>query len=112
MLLDIKKLTKGYQRGGKTFKAVDNANLSISSRDFVSIVGRSGSGKSTLLNMIAGLVRATSGSIEMEGRNILTLDDREASVYRNSKIGFIPQGESILANLTVLDNVRLPFYFF
>ena len=62
--------------------------------------------------MIASLVAPTSGSIEVEGQNILALKDKEASLYRNSKIGYIPQGYSTLSNLTVLDNVRLPYFFF
>jgi ABC-type lipoprotein export system ATPase subunit len=78
----------------------------------VSIIGRSGSGKSTLLNLIAGLLNPTSGSVEMDGRIISTLNDAEVSLYRNSKIGYVSQGQTILSNLTVLDNVRLPFYFF
>ena len=112
MLLEVKDLVKEYKRGDTSFPAVNNANLSVSHNDFVSVIGRSGSGKSTLLNLIAGLLKPTSGSIEIEGRDILSLNDEYASFYRNSKIGYVPQGQSVLANLTVLDNVRLPFYFF
>ncbi|SHH74682.1 putative ABC transport system ATP-binding protein [Sporobacter termitidis DSM 10068] len=112
MLLEVKDLTKEYQRGKAPFKAIDRVNLSVSSGDFVSIIGRSGSGKSTLLNLIAGLLSPTSGSIEADGQDILSYHDKAASLYRNSKIGYVPQGHSVLANLTVLDNVRLPFYFF
>jgi len=112
MLLETKKLIKEYKRGASSFKAVDNVDLSISTGDFVSIIGRSGSGKSTLLNMIARLIKPTTGSIEFEGQNILSKKDEATSLYRNSKVGYIPQGYSTLSNLTVLDNVRLPFFFF
>lgn len=112
MILEVKKLTKEYKRGDTSFFAVNGVNLSVSSDDFVGIVGRSGCGKSTLLNLIAGLLKPTFGSIEIDGQDILSLNDEEASLYRNSKIGYVPQGQSVLANLTVLDNVRLPFYFF
>ena len=112
MLLAVKELTKEYKRGNGSFKAVDRVDLSVSPGDFVSIIGRSGSGKSTLLNMIAGLIVPTSGSIEVEEESILSLDDEVISRYRNSKLGYVPQGQSVLANLTVLDNVLLPFYFF
>lgn len=112
MLLEIKGLTKEYKRGKSKFKAVNNVELSISSGSFVSIIGRSGSGKSTLLNMISSLIVPTSGSIEIDGQNILSMKDKSASLYRNAKIGYIPQGYSTLSNLTVLDNVRLPFFFF
>ncbi len=112
MFLEIKGLTKEYKRGKSTFKAVNNVDLSISSGNFVSIIGRSGSGKSTLLNMITSLIIPTSGSIEIDGQNIQSLKDKSASLYRNEKIGYIPQGYNTLSNFTILDNVRLPFFFF
>ncbi len=112
MLLEVKGLTKEYKRGQTAFKAVDNVDLAVSPGGFVSIIGRSGSGKSTLLNMIAGLIFPNSGSIAVDGESILSLSDEAASRYRNSKIGYVPQGHSVLSNLTVLDNVRLPFFFF
>lgn len=112
MSLNISSLTKEYKRNGAAFRAVSEANLTITPGDFVSIIGRSGSGKSTLLNMISGLVTPTSGGIEVDEQNILSLNDRDISIYRNSKIGYIPQGQSALANLTVLDNVRAPCHFF
>ncbi|MDD3035459.1 MAG: ATP-binding cassette domain-containing protein, partial [Candidatus Saccharimonadaceae bacterium] len=74
MLLETKDLVKEYKRGDTSFPAVNNANLSVSHNDFVSVIGRSGSGKSTLLNLIAGLLKPTSGSIENEGRDILSLN--------------------------------------
>ncbi|HBC26092.1 MAG TPA: ABC transporter ATP-binding protein [Ruminococcaceae bacterium] len=112
MLLQTKGLVKEYKRGNTSFPAVNGVDLSVSSEDFVSIVGRSGSGKSTLLNLIAGLLKPTSGSILVEGVDISSLNDEKVSLYRNSKIGYVPQGQSVLSNLTVLDNVRLPFYLF
>ncbi|HWQ74914.1 MAG TPA: ABC transporter ATP-binding protein [Syntrophomonas sp.] len=112
MILALRNVTKVYERGGMPFPAVDGVDLSLDADDFAIILGRSGSGKSTLLNMIAGLLAPTHGSIKINGKNILSLNDREASLFRNSAIGYIPQGQSILANLTVLDNVRLPFYLF
>jgi ABC-type lipoprotein export system ATPase subunit len=110
MLLEIKELRKEYRRGGRLFAAVDGVDLSIARGDFVSIVGRSGSGKSTLLNMIAGLLAPTSGSIFLDGTDLRTLKDREMSGFRNSRLGYVPQGTSALSNLTVFDNVRLPYY--
>lgn len=112
MLLEVKELTKQYRRGNADFAAIDSVNLSVSKHDFISIIGRSGSGKSTLLNLIAGLLKPSSGSIYIEEQNVVSFSEEEASFYRNAKIGYIPQGQSILSNLTVLDNVMLPFYFF
>lgn len=110
MLLEIQQLCRQYNRRGKEFSAVDNVNLSIERGDFVSIIGRSGSGKSTLLNMLAGLLTPSSGSIKLEGRNIYALKDKEKSKIRNSRLGYIPQGAGALSNLTVFDNVRLPYF--
>jgi len=112
MLLNINELTKEYRRGERAFKAVDSASLSLEKGDFACIMGKSGSGKTTLLNMIAGLTTPTGGSIFVEDNDISKFSDEEASKYRNSRIGYIPQGQNILPNLTVLDNVRLPKYFF
>jgi len=112
MVLRVNQLTKEFKRGNTSFFAVKNAGLSVYPGDFVSIIGRSGSGKTTLLNLIAGLLKPTSGSIEIGGKDISSFNDAEASRYRNAIIGYVPQGQSLLANLTVLDNVRLPFYFF
>lgn len=110
MLFDMKGLSKQYTRGDKTFLAVDDVDLSIYSGDFVSIAGRSGSGKSTLLNMAAGLLMPTSGSIRLEGTDLYALKDKEISELRNARMGYIPQGSGALSNLTVFDNVRLPYY--
>ncbi len=110
MLLEINELKKEYKRGERQFTALDNINLSVSRGDFVSIIGRSGSGKSTLLNIIAGLLKPTSGSIGFDGTKLDTLKDKEMSEFRNSRLGYVPQGTSALSNLTVFDNVRLPFY--
>jgi ABC-type lipoprotein export system ATPase subunit len=110
MLLEVDELSKQYQRGEKTFAAVDRVDLAVCRGDFVSIIGRSGSGKSTLLNMLAGLLTPTSGSIKLEDKDICTLKDKEMSEFRNSRLGYIPQGAGALSSLSVFDNVRLPYY--
>lgn len=112
MVLQVNGLTKEYKRNGGSFFAVKDVSLQLRAGDFFCITGRSGSGKSTLLNLLAGLLKPTRGSIEFDGKSISSFRDEEASLYRNAKIGYIPQGQSLLANLTVLDNVRLPYHFF
>ena len=111
MIIEVKNLIKNYMRGGRETHVLKGINLSISSGEFISINGRSGSGKSTLINIIAGLTMPTSGSVCWDGKDIFAFTDGEMSVYRNTLIGCIPQGHSALTNLTVIDNVRLPFYF-
>ncbi|MCL2007129.1 MAG: ABC transporter ATP-binding protein [Treponema sp.] len=109
-LLELRKLTREYERGGRTFKAVNCADLSIEPGDFISIIGRSGSGKSTLLNMSAGLIEPTDGDVLFDGVDIHLLNDNEISLFRNEKIGYVPQGQSLLSNYTVLENVCLPWF--
>jgi putative ABC transport system ATP-binding protein len=111
-LLELKELTKAYKRGGRAFNAVNNASLTVEAGDFVSIIGRSGSGKTTLLNMAAGLLHPTAGIVLFEGSDIHRLKDSGLSRLRNEKIGYVPQGQTLLANFTVLDNVRIPWFLF
>jgi putative ABC transport system ATP-binding protein len=111
-LLELRELTKEYRRGGRSFNAVNRASLSVEPGDFISIIGRSGSGKTTLLNIGAGLLRPTNGRVLFEGNDIHRLKDREASFLRNEKIGYVPQGQSLLSNFTVFDNVCIPWFLF
>ncbi|MDP4182828.1 MAG: ABC transporter ATP-binding protein [Bacillota bacterium] len=109
-MLELKQLKRVYARDDfSSFTAVDNVDLDIMPGDFVSIIGRSGSGKSTMLNMIVGLLRPTSGKILINGADLWSMNDKEMSKIRNSKFGYVPQGLSLLSNLRILDNVRLPF---
>lgn len=109
-MLQIKNVSKQYTRAGKNFAAVDNLSLNMQAGEFVSIIGRSGSGKTTLLNMIAGLLTPTSGEITFNGVNLFTLGDSAMARFRNCNIGYVPQGKSLLSNLTAVDNIRLPYY--
>jgi putative ABC transport system ATP-binding protein len=111
-LLEFKELTKEYHRGGRNFNAVNGVSLSVEPGDFISITGRSGSGKSTLLNMGAGLLRPTAGTVLFEGQDIHRMNDKELSFLRNEKIGYVPQGQSLLSNFTVFDNVCIPWFLF
>ena len=112
MALEIKGLGKEFQQGDREIWAVKNISLTVPDGTFLSIVGRSGSGKSTLLNLIAGLLEPTEGDILLDEKSIVNLSDEQASLLRNTQIGYIMQGRSTLKNLNVLDNVRLPFYLF
>ena len=111
MVLAVNGLCKEYMRGSQPFYAVDHVDFSMDKGDFVSIIGRSGSGKSTMLNLIAGLLDPTEGTVTISGQCLSGLDDEALSAVRNTVLGYVPQGQTILSNLNVLDNVRLPFYF-
>lgn len=112
MELVISNLEKKFILGDRTVNAVNNVNLNVSDGDFISIIGRSGSGKSTLLNMISGLLVPTMGEISLDGKDISKISDDELSYVRNSEIGYIMQGKSLLKQLTVIENIILPFYLF
>ena len=107
-LLTLTDLTRQFVRRGTPFDAVSHVNLIVDAGEFIAIVGRSGNGKSTLINMVAGLIRPTSGTVSVAGRNVADLGDKALSVLRNRTIGFVTQSQTLLGNLTVLDNVILP----
>jgi len=106
-VLSIHALTKSYAgpRPRTVFSGVD---LELAAGDYVAVMGESGVGKSTLLNMIAGLDRADSGSIRLDGSELGALDDDALTRLRRSAMGFVFQAFHILPYLTVAENVSLP----
>ncbi|EMB19384.1 MULTISPECIES: ABC transporter ATP-binding protein [Treponema] len=112
MLLKTKSLSKSFARGKNSFFAVKDVDFSISASDFVFIVGRSGSGKTTFLNLISGILDPTQGQVFFEDQDISSMNDTDKSFYRNESIGFVPQSLAYLPNLSVFDNVRVPFFLF
>ena len=112
MFLKTKSLSKSFTRGRNSFFAVKNIDFSISASDFVFIVGRSGSGKTTFLNLISGILDPTQGQVFFEDQDISSMNDTDKSFYRNESIGFVPQSLAYLPNLSVFDNVRVPFFLF
>ena len=109
-LIDVKRVGKRYERGGRPFWAVKGATRTVSEGEFVTLLGRSGSGKSTLLNMVVGLLAPTEGTVTLCGQALAGMSDEPASALRNRAVGYVPQGAGVLSTLTVLDNVRLPAY--
>lgn len=109
-MICMKQLKRVYARANlEPLSAVHTIDFTIKAGDFICIIGKSGSGKSTLLNMLVGLLRPTSGEILIDGIDLWSLTEKDMAKLRSSKFGYIPQGPSLLSNLTVLDNVRLPF---
>jgi putative ABC transport system ATP-binding protein len=97
--------------GGETINALAGIDLKVSEGEFVTIVGPSGSGKSTLLNIIGGLDTPTIGRIEVDGQDLSKASDRDLSLYRNKKVGFIFQTFNLQPTHTALENVSLPLVF-
>lgn len=107
-ILKTTNLKKYYGNGDTTVKALDGVNLSVRDGEFAAIVGTSGSGKSTLLHMLGGLDRPTSGTVEVEGKNIFSLKDDALTIFRRRKIGFIFQSYNLVPVLNVYENIVLP----
>lgn len=108
MKIEAIELSKFYGSGESKVIALDKANLTIESGDFISIMGPSGSGKSTLLHLISGLDMPSSGSVSFDGKNIYQTDDKELSSFRRRKIGFIFQQFNLLPVLTAKENIIMP----
>ena len=90
------------------FEALKETNIEIEENKFIEIVGKSGSGKSTLLNILSGLLMPSSGKVFYDDMDIYEISDSKRSKFRNENIAIIPQGQTGLQNLTVLENVLLP----
>ena len=106
-MISVKNLKKTYFLGGEEVHALDDVSLSIKEHEFVAIIGQSGSGKSTFMNMLGCLDRPDSGEITLDGTDILKCKEKELSVIRNKKIGFIFQQFHLLPKLSALENVEL-----
>jgi len=107
-LIRIRQLSKVYHRGDQRIAVLENLNLTVQPAEFVALMGPSGSGKSTLLNLIAGIDQPTSGTIEIGGVDIATLNERELADWRAANVGFIFQFYNLMPVLTAFENVELP----
>ena len=112
MNITAQGLTKEFARksgGSNRFTAVQPLDLTLEAGQLTVLMGRSGSGKSTLLNMLAGLLRPTAGRILAGKTEYTALPDKALSAFRNEHIGVIPQGQTAVYSLNVLENVLLPY---
>lgn len=108
VILETKDLRKIYGTGGNQVHALDGVSLKVRKGEFVAVVGTSGSGKSTLLNMIGGLDRPTSGSVTINGKDLLKMKEEELTAFRRRNIGFIFQNYNLIPVLNVYENIVLP----
>ena len=107
-LIRISQLSKGYVRGGQAIPVLVDIHLEVAQGEFVALMGPSGSGKSTLLNLIAGIDKPASGTIEIGGVDIASLSEGELADWRAANVGFIFQFYNLLPVLSAFDNVELP----
>jgi putative ABC transport system ATP-binding protein len=107
-MLELRDLVKHYHTAGEeTVRAVDGVSMSVSSGEMVALYGPSGSGKTTLLLMVAALLAPTSGKVLVNGRDISSLSEREASHFRLQEMGFVRQNFDLLPGVTAIDNAVL-----
>lgn len=106
--VQVRDVTRKFQLGSEDVWAVNGVSLNASPGEFLALVGRSGSGKTTLLNLIAGLDKPTSGEIEIDGKRVDQMSERELTLMRRAKIGFIFQSFGLLPLLSAHENVELP----
>src|SRR5437763_13761042 len=107
-MVELVDVTKVYQQGRRTVEAVRGVSLRVEAGEFVSIMGPSGSGKSTLMHLLGALDTPTSGRVLFQGKDLQTLSDRERSLLRRARVGFVFQFFNLLPTLTAAENVALP----
>jgi len=110
-ILEMRDLCKHYQLGTVELRVLREINLTITSGEYVAIMGPSGSGKSTLLNMIGCLDRPTSGDYILGGQSVSSLNDDELSMIRGKRIGFIFQSFNLISQLNVIENIQVPMFY-
>ena len=107
-IVRLRKVEKTFERGDEKVRVLAGLDLDIEEGAFEALMGPSGSGKSTLLNLIAGLDKPTSGTVEVNGKVINALSESELAKWRARTLGFIFQSYNLMPVLTALENVELP----
>jgi putative ABC transport system ATP-binding protein len=107
-MMELIEVTKLYQQGRRVVHAVCGVDLRIDAGEFVSIMGPSGSGKSTLMHLLGALDTPTSGRALFNGQDLRRLSDRQRSLLRRTRIGFVFQFFNLLPTLTAAENVAMP----
>ena len=106
-MIEIDNLKKSFHVSGREIPALRGVSFSVGDGEFVSVTGKSGSGKSTLLNLIAGLDRATSGKIIIDGVETSKMNDRQLSLFRANHIGMVFQSFNLIPELNATENILL-----
>ena len=110
-ILKLTDICKDYQQGKEPVRVLKNISMTVEKGDYLAIMGPSGSGKTTLMNIIGCLDVPTSGTYELDGKNLKDLSDDDLADIRNRHIGFVFQHFHLLPKMTALDNVALPLLY-
>lgn len=108
VIISTHGLKKYYFVGESTVKALDGVDMTVNKGESVCIAGRSGSGKSTMLNMLAGLELPTSGTVQVAGKRLESMNEKARIRFRRDDIGFVFQSYNLMPQYTALENVALP----
>ena len=110
-ILKLTDICKDYLQGKQTVRVLKNINLTVEQGDYLAIMGPSGSGKTTLMNIIGCLDVPTSGTYELNGKNLQNSSDNALADIRNKYIGFVFQSFYLMPKLDAVDNVALPLLY-
>jgi putative ABC transport system ATP-binding protein len=108
VLIQLRGVSKSYERGGERLKILNELDLDVPKGSFEALMGPSGSGKTTLLNLLAGLDRPSSGTITVSGKRIDSMSEGELAAWRANTVGFVFQSYNLMPVLTAVENVELP----
>ncbi|HEX4649743.1 MAG TPA: ABC transporter ATP-binding protein [Steroidobacteraceae bacterium] len=106
-MLCIRQLSRSFREGARVHRVLERADLDMRRGETVAVTGRSGSGKSTLLNLISGIDRADSGTVQIDGHDVTAMGEPARTLFRRAHIGFVYQFFNLIPTLDVEENVRL-----
>ena len=107
-VLRCHQISKSFQQGGLDVHVLQNINFDLAKGERVAILGQSGAGKSTFLHLLGGLDAPNSGHVELSGKNLSALNEKQRGQLRNHHLGFIYQFHHLLPEFTALENVAMP----
>src|SRR6187399_2759580 len=107
-MIELLDAVKTYTQGRRTVNAVRGVTMRVETGEFVTIMGPSGSGKSTLMHLMGALDAPTAGRILFEGTDLAKLTDKQRSLFRRDRVGFVFQAFNLLPTMTAAENVALP----
>ncbi|HEX6466985.1 MAG TPA: ABC transporter ATP-binding protein [Terriglobales bacterium] len=109
--IETVQVSRFYRMGNSEVRAVNGISMKVAAGEFVGLLGTSGSGKSSLLNLIAGLDRASAGSVLVQGSDLARMSREELAVHRRRTVGMVFQAFNLVPSMTIQENVELPMRF-